>query len=232
MSADLFRLEPAPRLDVLDDADEPLGTFPVGRVFCVGRNYADHAREMGGDPDREPPFFFMKPASAVVTDGRVPYPQGTADLQHEVELVVAVGRSLRNRSAQGCRDAVIGCGVGLDLTRRDLQAAAKAAGRPWEEGKVFDGAAPCASLRAGRDVLAAADTRIELQVDGQRRQSGTLGQMIHPVDQVLSRLSESFGLRPGDLVFTGTPAGVGPVDHGARLSGRIGMLPPLEVVID
>jgi fumarylpyruvate hydrolase len=231
MPADLVHLEPAPRLDVLDEGDESLGTFPVGRVFCVGRNYAEHAREMGGDPDREPPFFFMKPASAVVADGRVRYPPGTTDLHHEVELVVAVDRSLRNQSAGDCREAVIGCGVGLDLTRRDLQATAKAAGRPWEAGKVFDGAAPCGPLRAGRAVLDAADTRIELEVDGERRQTGTLGQMIHPVDQVLSRLSELFGLRPGDLVFTGTPAGVGPVTPGARLCGRIGTLPALEVVI-
>jgi fumarylpyruvate hydrolase len=228
---DLFSLEPAPRLDLLDEQGHRLGGVPVGRVFCVGRNYADHAREMGGDPDREPPFFFMKPASAVVTDGVVPWPGLTADLHHEVELVVAVGRSLRNLDPLDCRDAVIGCGVGLDLTRRDLQAAAKAAGRPWEAAKVFDGAAPCGALRAGREVLDAAETRIELEVDGERRQSGCLGQMIHPVDQVLSRLSECFGLRPGDLVFTGTPAGVGPVHRGARLRAHIDTLPVLEVVI-
>lgn len=232
MVADLLRLEPSPRLDVLDDADRFLGTFPVGRVFCVGRNYAEHAREMGGDPDSQPPFFFMKPASAVVTDGRVAWPAATADLHHEVELVVAVGTALRDRPPEACLEAVTGCGVGLDLTRRDLQALAKAAGRPWEEGKVFDGAAPCGALRAGREVLAVADTRIELEVDGECSQSGTLGQMIHPVDRILSRLSQRFGLRPGDLVFTGTPAGVGPVSRGARLCGRIGTLPPLEVRID
>lgn len=219
MSA-LVQLPPAPLLPVLDDDDRPLGDFPVGRVFCVGRNYADHAREMGADPDAEPPFFFMKPASAVTTAGELRYPSGTTELHHEVELVVAL---------DGLR--VLACGVGLDLTRRDLQAAAKERRQPWEAGKVFPGAAVCAPLRAGTQVLEARTALIELSVGDTRRQAGRLDQMIHDVPRLLQDLDALFGLEAGDLLFTGTPAGVGPLRPGDRVSARVEGLPELHLSI-
>lgn len=235
MPVDLITLAPAPRLPVLDEDEHVVGSFPVGRVFCVGRNYADHAREMGHDPDREPPFFFMKPASAVSTDTTLPYPSLTADLHHEVELVLAVGESLSAlpdaMEPSALRAVIIGCGVGIDFTRRDLQAAAKAAGRPWEAGKVFDGAACCGALRAGQGILGLDAARIHLGVDGEIRQDGALGQMIWSPLEVLHELAKLFGLRPGDLIFTGTPAGVGPVVPGARIEAGIEGLPPLRLAV-
>lgn len=240
---DLIDLAPPPRLDVLDEADDCVGRFPVGRVFCVGRNYAEHAREMGHDPHREPPFFFMKPASAVSGDESLRYPTLTADLHHEVELVLAIGQSSAaapavaaaaapdSSDASFFRTAVIGCAVGVDFTRRDLQATAKAAGRPWEAGKVFDGSASCGALRRGHEVLDHAAARIRLTVDGVARQDGTLGQMIWSPLEVLRELAALFGLRAGDLVFTGTPAGVGPVGPGARIDAAIDGLPPLQLTV-
>lgn len=219
--ADLIPLPFVPRLPVLDADDRLLGEFPVGRVFCVGRNYADHAREMGADPDAEPPFFFMKPASAVVTMSALRYPAATRELHHEVELVVALDAR-----------RVVACGVGLDLTRRDLQAAAKERRHPWEAGKVFPGAAPCGALRSGAEVLETGATAIELDVNGERRQSGRLEQMIHAVPRLLEDLDLLFGLAPGDLLFTGTPAGVGPVAPGDRLRACIDGLPELVVTIE
>lgn len=234
-TADLLTLDPAPRLDVLDENSSCIGRFPVGRVFCVGRNYADHAREMGHDPDREPPFFFMKPASAVSTGDTLPYPAMTADLHHEVELVLAVGSRLDvshgDPEPAQLAAALIGCGVGIDFTRRDLQAVAKAAGRPWEAGKVFDGAAACAPLRAGPAILGSGAARIGLRVDGEVRQDGTLDQMIWTPLEVLRELSLLFGLRPGDLIFTGTPAGVGPVARGAKVEASIEGLPALQLAV-
>lgn len=234
-TVDLVTLDPAPRLDVLDDDLHCVGRFPVGRVFCVGRNYADHAREMGHDPDREPPFFFMKPASAVSTGDRLSYPGMTADLHHEVELVLAVGCHLDashgDTEPAQLAAALIGCGVGIDFTRRDLQAVAKAAGRPWEAGKVFDGAAACAPLRAGHAILGRDAARIGLRVDGELRQDGTLDQMIWTPLEVLRELSLLFGLRPGDLIFTGTPAGVGPVARGAQVEASIESLPTLKLSV-
>jgi fumarylpyruvate hydrolase len=227
MSKDLVTLPDPVRIPVLDDADRPVGTFPVGRVFCVGRNYAEHAREMGHDPSREAPFFFMKPASAVTTSSRVRYPAATADLHHEVELVVAVGETVAASGPTAARRAVLACGVGIDLTRRDLQAEAKRQGRPWETAKSFDGSAPCAALRLGAACLEAPETPIRLWVDDALRQDGTLGQMIWLPEEILVRLTELFGLRAGDLVFTGTPAGVGPLLRGERIRAEIEGLPAL-----
>ena len=215
------------RLPVLDEKGTRLGDFPVGRVFCVGRNYAEHAREMGHDPSREPPFFFMKPASAVVLGDRVPYPPATSDLHHEVELVVAVGAPPRAATASAAREAVFACGVGVDLTRRDLQAEAKRLGRPWEIAKAFDGSAPCGALRAGRACLEDPERGLRLAVDDEPRQEGTLGQMIWLPEEILVRLAELFRLRAGDLVFTGTPAGVGPVQRGQTVRAEVDGLPPL-----
>lgn len=215
MSESRFIIAPPemPSLAIVGDARR----FPVGRVFCVGRNYGDHAREMGGDPTREPPFFFTKPASAVVTDGRIAYPPMTADLHHEIELVVALGA-----------DGVIGHAVGIDFTRRDLQAEAKAAARPWDMAKGFDGAAPIGALTLGADI---GDAGIRLFVDGALRQSGRLAQMIWSVDEVIAELRRYLVLRPGDLIFTGTPAGVGTVGVGAVLRGEIDGLAPLDLAI-
>lgn len=219
--SDLVRLPAAPRLPVLDAEDRRVGDFPVGRVFCVGRNYADHAREMGADPDAEPPFFFMKSAGTVVTAAGLPYPTATSELHHEVELVIAL---------DGTR--IVACGVGLDLTRRDLQAAAKARRHPWEIGKVFPGAAPCGALRQGAAVLADGAATIELSVNGECRQAGRLEQMIHDVPRLLADLDRLFGLAPGDLLFTGTPAGVAAVAPGDRLLARVAGLPELTVTIE
>lgn len=227
MDADLIPPPEPVRLPVLDEQGACLGYFPVGRVFCVGRNYAAHARELGHDPAREPPFFFMKPASAVVRGERVAYPPATSDLHHEVELVVALGASPRTAAPSAAREAVLACGVGVDLTRRDLQAEAKRLGRPWEIAKAFDGAAPCGALRGGGACLEDPERTLRLTVDGELRQEGSLGQMIWSPEEILVRLFELFGLRPGDLVFTGTPAGVGPLQRGQVVRAEVDGLPSL-----
>jgi fumarylpyruvate hydrolase len=169
----------------------------------------------------------MKPASAVVQGERVLYPPATSDLHHEVELVVAVGATPRAATATAAREAVLACGVGVDLTRRDLQAEAKRLGRPWELAKAFDGSAPCGALRAGRACLEAPERALRLSVDGELRQEGALGQMIWLPEEILVRLAELFGLRAGDLVFTGTPAGVGPVLRGQSVRAEVDGLPSL-----
>ena len=203
--------------------------FPIRRVFCVGRNYAAHAREMGRDPDREPPFFFMKPADAVVpATGVVPYPPQTDDLHHEVELVVALGSGGRDLSPEDVDAAIWGATVGIDLTRRDLQAEAKAAGRPWAWGKGFDAAAPMAPLVPRDRVPTLTQGPIWLEVDGKRRQEGDLSEMIWPVREHVAIISRSMTLAPGDLVMTGTPAGVGSLDPGARVRAGIDGLAELS----
>lgn len=204
----------APSLAVAGSADR----FPVRRIYCVGRNYADHAKEMGADPTREPPFFFMKPADAVVPDGAdVPYPPGTANLHHEVELVVAIGRQGRDVAAEAALDLVWGYAVGNDLTRRDLQTAAKGKGHPWEVGKGFDHSAPIGPLHPAASVGHPAAGAITITVNGVERQRGDLADMIWPVPDIVSHLSKLFVLMPGDLIMTGTPAGVGPVVAGDTL---------------
>tara|TARA_R110002074_G_scaffold4658_1_gene22958 strand:- start:212 stop:868 length:657 start_codon:yes stop_codon:yes gene_type:complete len=189
--------------------------FPVRRIFCIGRNYADHAREMGAAAEA---IFFMKPADAIMTSPRLPYPQGTSDLHHEVELVLALGDG----------GAIMGCAVGVDLTRRDLQGAMKAKGGPWEIGKAFENSAPVGLLRFGPVPERGA---ISLKVNGVRRQSGDLSEMILPPRRVLSELARYFTLKPGDLVFTGTPAGVGPLQRDDRVKAEIAGLPPLEFTV-
>ncbi|WP_242090123.1 fumarylacetoacetate hydrolase family protein [Curtobacterium sp. DN_7.5] len=197
------------------------GRFPVRRVFCVGRNYAAHAREMGHDPDREPPFFFTKPADAVVTDDAdTPYPPLTGQLEHEVELVVAIGAPAVDVPVADALDVVWGYGVGLDLTRRDLQAEAKRLGRPWDAAKGFDASAPVGTLvpAAGVDPTSGA---VELHVGGALRQSGDLADQIWSVAETIAELSRSVRLAPGDLLMTGTPDGVGPLVRGDVVEGRI-----------
>ena len=192
--------------------------FPVHRIYCVGRNFAEHAKEMGASVDRGNPVFFMKPADAVVAGGgNVPYPPGTRDLHHEVELVVALDRASAGVVAvERALDLVFGYGVGLDLTRRDLQSAAKAKGLPWDTGKGFDHSAPASELVPAAVAGDVFSRRLWLTVNGELRQQGTLGEMVFGVAEVLHELSKLYALRPGDLVFMGTPAGVAalaPGDH-------------------
>ena len=198
------------------------GRFPVHRIYCVGRNYAEHAREMGHDPDREPPFFFMKPADALVTDGGdFAYPTGSVDVHHELELVVALARGGANIPAARALDHVYGYAVGLDMTRRDLQAEAKKMGRPWDVGKAFDGSAPCTPIRPAAEIGHPTKGAVWLEVNGAPRQRGDLAQLIWKIPEMIAYLSTLFTLAPGDLVFTGTPAGVGPVERGDLLRGGV-----------
>ncbi|MBK7136483.1 MAG: fumarylacetoacetate hydrolase family protein [Rhodocyclales bacterium] len=205
--------------------------FPVRRIYCVGRNYAEHAREMGGNPEREPPFFFMKPAEAVVTDGRMAYPSKTADLQHEIELVVALARGGRDIPAEAALDCVFGYAVGLDMTRRDVQGELKAKGRSWEMGKAFDQSAPISSIVPAARIGHPRRGAITLKVNSQPRQHGDLADMIWPVADIIARLSGYVTLLPGDLIFTGTPAGVGKVERGDRLEGAVEGVGELSVAI-
>ncbi|GAB3429315.1 fumarylacetoacetate hydrolase family protein [Massilia solisilvae] len=196
--------------------------FPLRRVFCVGRNYAAHAREMGNDPDREPPFFFTKPADAVVpAAGTLPYPPATRDMHHEIEMVVALGKGGANVAAADALSLVWGYGVGIDLTRRDLQAVAKEMSRPWDVAKGFDASAPCSELHPVAQVGHPSGARIWLEVNGTVKQDGNLDEMIWPVADVIAHLSRYVTLMPGDLIFTGTPSGVGPLSPGDRVRGGL-----------
>lgn len=206
--------------------------FPVRRIWCVARNYADHAREMGADPKREPPFFFAKPADAVVPDGGpVAYPPQTRNLHHEVELVAAIGRGGADIAVAAALDHVFGYAVGIDLTRRDLQAAAREKGQPWEAGKAFDQSAPISALRPAAHIGHPQRGAIWLTVGGVERQRGDLGDMIWSVDEVVSTLSTYVALAPGDLIFTGTPAGVGALAAGDAISCAIAGVGQLAVNI-
>jgi fumarylpyruvate hydrolase len=206
--------------------------FPVRRIFCVGRNYAAHAREMGKDPDRDPPFFFTKPADAVVESGAtVPYPSLTQDLHHEIELVVAIGQGGFRIPSGRALDHIWGYGVGIDLTRRDLQNEAKKNGWPWDWSKAFDQSAPCAPLRPATEAGPMERGRICLAVNGEIRQDADLSELIWPVRDIVSFCSEAVELKPGDLIFTGTPAGVGPLRPGDRVTGGIDGLGEIEITI-
>lgn len=204
--------------------------FPVGRIYCVGRNYAEHAREMGHDPNREPPFFFMKPADALVPSGAtLPFPQVTKDLHHEIEMVVAIGKDGADIAVERALDHVFGYGVGLDMTRRDLQGEAKKLGRPWEMGKSFDQSAPCTALKPVAMVGHPDKGAIWLKVNGAVRQKGDLSEMIWNVPEMISCLSQLVTLRAGDLIMSGTPAGVGPVKAGDRLEGHVDGVGDLDI---
>lgn len=207
------------------------GGFPVRRVYCVGRNYADHAVEMGHDPDREPPFFFQKNPENLRTDGVFPYPRGSRDVQHEIELLVALGaggRDIAEARALGC---VWGYGVALDMTARDLQAAAKAKGRPWIDAKAFDGSAPCSPVTPAAQCGDPARGAVALDVNGEPRQRGDLDQQIWKLPAIIVALSARFTLAPGDIILTGTPAGVGRVAVGDRLDGRVAGMGSLSVTV-
>ena len=198
------------------------GLFPVRRIYCVGRNYAEHAREMGHDPNAEPPFFFSKPADALLVGGaEAPYPTQTSNFHHEIELVAAICTGGREIPVETAISHVWGYGVGIDLTRRDLQAWAKKGAKPWEIAKGFDHSAPIGTLVPAADVPQPLRGRIELKVNDEMRQSGDLAEMIWDLPHVIAELSKYFELFPGDLIFTGTPAGVSAVVKGDRLEGSI-----------
>ncbi|WP_176079780.1 fumarylacetoacetate hydrolase family protein [Paraburkholderia tropica] len=196
--------------------------FPVRRVFCVGRNYASHAREMGNDPDREPPFFFMKPSDAVVpANGTIPYPSLTSNLHHEVEMVVAIGRPGFNVSVEAAPDHVWGYGVGIDLTRRDVQDQAKKMSRPWDWAKGFDSSGPCGALVPVSEIGHPSTGSIWLNVNGTPRQSGDLNEMIWSVAEIIAAISSSVAIAPGDLIFSGTPAGVAALNPGDTVTAGV-----------
>ena len=225
-----FAIEAPPvRSLPIQDSDK---RFPVGRIFCVGRNYAEHAREMGHNPDREPPFFFMKPNTALVSDGGpFPYPGLTSDVHHEIELVVALATGGSNIVASDALGHVYGYAVGLDMTRRDLQGQAKKLGRPWDTGKAFDHSAPCSAVAPAAAVGVPAAGIISLSVNGVARQQGDLADLIWSVPETIAFLSTLFTLQPGDLIFTGTPAGVGPVARGDTLVGMVAGVGELRVAV-
>jgi len=205
--------------------------FPVRRIYCVGRNYAAHAREMGFDPDREPPFFFTKPADAIVpNNATIPYPSRTNNVHHEIELVVAIDKGGKNIAVDAALNHVYGYAVGNDLTRRDLQFAARDKGRPWDTGKAFDRSAIIAAIRPASEGHIEKG-RIWLKVNGETKQQSDVTHLIWNVREVIAELSTLFELAPGDLIYTGTPEGVGPVKSGDRLEGGIDGLETLVTTI-
>jgi fumarylpyruvate hydrolase len=223
-----FPPQPQPTL-AIRGGDE---LFPVHRIYCVGRNYADHAIEMGHDPDREPPFFFLKNPDSLVPDGgEFPYPDASRDVHHELEMVVGLAEGGKDIPLDRALDHVFGYAVGLDMTRRDLQGEAKKLGRPWEVGKAFEHSAPCSALVPAREIGHPAKGRVWLEVNGKPRQNGDLSQLIWKVPEVISYLSGLFTLRPGDLIYTGTPAGVGAVVRGDRLHGGVDGVGELKVTV-
>lgn len=227
----VFEPPPLPSAPVLGG-----GEFPVRRIFCIGRNYADHVKEMGGDPKSDPPVFFTKPADAIVGTGTtIPYPQSTANFHYEGELVIALkagGRDLKTREEAGA--LIFGQACGCDLTRRDLQAAAKKAGAPWDAAKGFDNSAPLGLIARIEDFPPDlfGDARLVLTVNGMEKQNAALASMIWTVPEIIIALSRLFELKAGDLVFTGTPEGVGPLAREDRVEVTIGPLPPLEFSVE
>ena len=218
-----------------DASGNALGEFPVRRIYCVGRNFADHAREMGATApaskeDRGSPVLFCKPADAIVIDGHVPYPPGTRELHHEVELVVALGADAPAGvlAPDAAMPLVFAYGIGLDLTRRDLQAAAKAKGMPWDTGKAFDYSAPVSVLLPAAEIDDYTALVLSLQVNGETRQHGQLSDLIWDVGEIMHELSKLFALRAGDLIFMGTPAGVGPLQVGDYFVAKLGNLLELQ----
>ena len=207
--------------------------FPVHRIYCVGRNFADHAVEMGHDPDKEPPFFFQKNPDTLVPSGAViSYPKMTRDVHHEVELVVALKAGGEDIPVERALECVFGYAVGLDLTRRDLQGEAKKLGRPWEVGKAFEEAAPCSAIVPATTIGHPAAGRIFLKINDKVKQDGNLNQMIWKVPEMIATLSTLFRLAPGDLIFAGTPAGVGPIARGDVLEGGVDGVGEIRLTVD
>ncbi|MEX0310533.1 MAG: fumarylacetoacetate hydrolase family protein [Tateyamaria sp.] len=225
-----FVISPPPQASVAVSGSDD--RFPVRRIFCVGRNYAEHAREMGKDPDREPPFFFTKPADAVVDSPcTVPYPPLTEDLHHEIELVIAIGTGGANIAPDAVMDHIWGAGVGIDLTRRDLQAEAKKMGRPWDWSKAFDHSAPMSPLTPLSELTSLETGRIWLAVNGTVRQDADIADLIWPVRDHVAYLSQAVTLVAGDLIMTGTPAGVGAVQTGDVMTGGVDGIGEIEVTV-
>ena len=196
--------------------------FPIHRIYCVGRNYAAHAREMGYDPDREPPFFFQKnPDTIVPNGGNFPYPDKSKDVHFEMELVIALSKGGKDIAEADAMDCVYGYALGLDMTRRDLQGVAKKAGRPWEVGKAFENSAPCGEIVPADQVSGLENARIWLDVNGETRQDGNINQLIWNIRETISYLSGLFTLAPGDLIYSGTPAGVGAIVKGDVMKGSV-----------
>lgn len=224
----VFTPEPTPTIPVAG-SDK---LFPVRRIYCVGRNFAEHAIEMGHDPDKEPPFFFQKNPDAIVPPGGdFPYPTESSDVHHEIELVVALHKGGTNIPVESALDHVFGYGVGLDMTRRDLQAVSKKMGRPWETAKSFEASAPCSALIPASELGHPTDGAVEVEVNGETRQTGDLNQMIWKVPEMISYLSRLFELRPGDVIFAGTPAGVSAVERGDVITGRVAGVAEIEVKV-
>jgi fumarylpyruvate hydrolase len=195
--------------------------FPVNRIFCIGRNYAAHAVEMGHDPDKEPPFFFFKHPANIIADGTFPYPTMSSDVHHEVEMVVALAKGGKDIAVADALEHVYGYGVGLDMTRRDLQGDAKKLGRPWEVGKSFEHSAPCGPLVPASRLGHPTEGAVTLKVNGETRQEGDLNQMLWKVPEMIAILSQYFELQAGDLIMSGTPSGVGAVERGDTMTATV-----------
>jgi fumarylpyruvate hydrolase len=223
----VFAPQPTPSLPIQGNAAH----FPIHRIYCVGRNYAEHAIEMGHDPNKEPPFFFQKNPGNILLSKEFPYPPQTNDLHFEIELVVALKSGGKNIAAADALKHVYGYAVGLDMTRRDLQGQMKKLGRPWEIGKAFEHSAPCTALVPADKIGHPAKGAIWVDVNGERRQTGDLAQMIWDVPHQIKFLSELFELKAGDLIFTGTPAGVGSLKRGDKLRGHVDGVGSLDVVV-
>ncbi|MDF2620335.1 MAG: fumarylacetoacetate hydrolase [Xanthobacteraceae bacterium] len=205
--------------------------FPIHRIYCVGRNYAEHAIEMGHDPNKEPPFFFQKNPDNVITNGTFPYPDKSSDVHYEVEMLVALGKGGRNIPVEQALDHVWGYGIGLDMTRRDLQGEAKKLGRPWEVGKAFEDSAPCSALVPASKIGHPNQGKVWLKVNGALRQQGDLNQMIWKVPEMIAYLSGLFELQPGDVIMSGTPAGVGAIVRGDHMEGAVEGVATLDVKV-
>ena len=223
----IFAPQPQPALPIAGSAS----LFPVHRIYCVGRNYAEHAKEMGHDPNKEPPFFFQKNPDNIVLDGRFPYPTQSKDVHFEIELVVALKSGGANIAAADAMKHVFGYCVGLDMTRRDLQGQMKKLGRPWEIGKAFEHSAPMTALVPAEKVSLPLKGSISLDVNGVRKQSGDLAEMIWDVPHQIAFLSTLFDLKAGDLIMTGTPAGVGPIAKGDRMVGAVAGVGEIAVTV-
>lgn len=224
-----FVMSPPPIVSLAVDGTD--ARFPVRRIYCVGRNYADHAIEMGHDPSREPPFFFQKNSDNLVSDRVFPYPAASNDVHHEIELMVALVMGGANIPEADALDHVLGFGVALDMTRRDLQGEAKKLGRPWVVGKAFEASAPASALVPASCIGHPTSGRIWLNVDGVKREDGDLAQMIWTVPETIAILSRLFVLRPGDIILTGTPAGVGPVSRGERIKGGVEGVGTIDITV-
>jgi fumarylpyruvate hydrolase len=225
----LFPAKPVPVVPVTGETR----SFPVYRIFCVGRNYADHAKEMGFEVDREAPWYFTKPAHAIVLPGAaIPYPPATSNFHYEMELVAAIGAPAFRISVEDALSTVYGYAAGLDMTRRDLQIAYREKQRPWDLGKAFENAAIISAITPAAKFAALGPQRISLKVNGTVKQDAKLSDMVWSVPEIISHLSRFYHLEPGDLIYTGTPAGVGPVKPGDVLEGEIEGLAPLTLKID